>query len=196
MTHSTDIKTLAQWMAADFCNQEQAFENPPFYAHIRVCMRPLPLEFLSGVSLLVEQAYDYMLNEPYRIRVLKLVEQENCIAIENYVLKDEKPFYGASRDLSRLQALKIDNLEKLPGCNVLVEWTGQSFKGYVEPGKACIVVRKGKTTYLDSEFELDDEKFISWDRGRDPETDEHIWGSFAGPFHFVRRASFAEEIKI
>ncbi|MFM7907418.1 MAG: chorismate-binding protein, partial [Microcystis sp.] len=25
MTHSTDIKTLARWMAADFSNQEQAF---------------------------------------------------------------------------------------------------------------------------------------------------------------------------
>ncbi len=159
-------------------------------------MRPLPLDLLSGVSLLVEQAYDYMLNEPYRIRVLKLVEQNNRIAIENYVLKDEKPFYGASRNVSRLQTLNVDNLEKLPGCNVLVEWTGQGFKGYVEPGKACIVVRKGKTTYLDSEFEINDEKFISWDRGRDPETDEHIWGSFAGPFHFVRQASFAEEVQI
>ncbi|HEY9859191.1 MAG TPA: chromophore lyase CpcT/CpeT, partial [Candidatus Obscuribacterales bacterium] len=74
MTHSTDIATLARWMAADFSNQQQAFENPPFFAHIRVCMRPLPQSLLDGVSLFVEQAYDYMLNDPYRLRVLKLIE--------------------------------------------------------------------------------------------------------------------------
>ncbi|MFB2894686.1 chromophore lyase CpcT/CpeT [Aerosakkonemataceae cyanobacterium BLCC-F50] len=196
MTHSTDIATLARWMAADFSNQEQAFENPPFYAHIRVCMRPLPLDFLSGVSFFVEQAYDYALNDPYRVRVLKLIPKDDRIEIENYTLKSETQFYGASRDPKRLENLKIDNLEKLSGCNMIVEWTGNSFKGKVEPGKGCLVVRKGQTTYLDSEFEIDEEKFISLDRGRDPETDEHIWGSLAGPFYFVRWASFADEVKV
>lgn len=196
MTHSTDIGTLARWMAADFSNQAQAFENPPFFAHIRVCMRPLPLEVLSGVSLFVEQAYDYTLNDPYRLRVLKLIEERDHIAIENYTVKDEQKFYGASRDLQRLYTLKYEDLEKLPGCNMLVEWNGNRFQGRVEPGKACMVVRKGKTTYLDSEFEIDDQIFISHDRGRDPETDEHVWGSVAGPFQFVRWASFADEVKL
>lgn len=196
MTHSTDIATLARWMAADFSNQEQAFENPPFYAHIRVCMRPLPLSVLDGVSLFVEQAYDYMLNTPYRLRVLKLKTVGEHIEIENYTVKDENRFYGASRDLARLQSLTADSLEKLPGCNMIVEWTGHSFKGGVEPGKACKVVRKGKDTYLDSTFEIDPDKFISLDRGRDPQTDEHVWGSVAGPFHFVRWASFADEVKV
>ncbi|MBD1835056.1 chromophore lyase CpcT/CpeT [Cyanobacteria bacterium FACHB-472] len=196
MTHSTDIATLARLMAADFSNQAQAFENPPFFAHIRVCMRPLPLELLSGVSLIVEQAYDYMINDPYRLRVLKLIAAGDRIEIENYTVKPEEQFYGASRDLNRLQSLKAENLEKLPGCNMIVEWTGNSFKGHVEPGKACMVVRKGQNTYLDSTFEIDDTKFISLDRGRDPQTDEHIWGSVAGPFHFVRWASFADEVKV
>jgi hypothetical protein len=194
MTHSTDIGTLARWMASDFSNQAQAFENPPFFAHIRVFMRPLPLELLSGVSFFVEQAYDYMLNDPYRVRVLKLVNTGNHIEIENYSVKEEQKFYGASRDLERLKTLTADHLEKLPG--MIVEWTGHSFKGKVEPGKGCIVVRKGKNTYLDSEFEIDAEKFISRDRGRDLETDEHIWGSVGGPFYFVRWASFADEVKV
>ncbi|BAU05833.1 MULTISPECIES: chromophore lyase CpcT/CpeT [Fischerella] len=196
MTSSTDIATLARLMAADFSNQEQAFENPPFYAHIRVCMRPLPLELLSGVSFFVEQAYDYMLNDPYRMRVLKLLTTQKHIIIENYTVKEEQRFYGASRNIERLKTLNADDLEKLPGCNMIVEWTGNSFKGKVEPGKACIVFRKGHKTYLDSEFEINEEKFISLDRGRDPETDEHIWGSVAGPFHFVRWQSFADEVKV
>lgn len=195
MTHSTDIVTLARWMAADFSNQAQAFENPPFFAHIRVCMRPLPLELLSGVSFYVEQAYDYMLNSPYRVRVLKLLIASDRIEIENYYIQQEEQFYGAGRDLKRLQALSSDRLEKLPGCNMIVRWTGHSFKGEVEPGKGCTVMRQGRKTYLDSEFEIDKDKFISLDRGRDPETDEHVWGSVAGPFQFVRWHSFADEVK-
>ncbi|WP_421658825.1 chromophore lyase CpcT/CpeT [Leptothermofonsia sp. ETS-13] len=196
MTHSTDIETLARWMAADFSNQQQAFDNPPLFAHIRVCMRPLPTDLLSGISFFVEQAYDFALNDPYRVRILKVITQNGRIEIENYTIRGEEEFYGASRDLDRLYTLKTSQFEKLPGCNMLVEWTGSSFKGYVQPGKACIVVRKGKTTYLDSTFEIDGEKFISHDRGRDPETDEHIWGSMAGPFEFVRWASFADEVKV
>lgn len=196
MTNSTDIATLARLMAADFSNQEQAFENPPFFAHIRVCMRPLPLSLLSGVGFFVEQAYDYLLDVPYRLRVLKLIQVGDHIEIENYTVKEEKNFYGASRNLERLKTLTADDLEKLPGCNMIVEWTGQSFQGKVEPGKNCIVYRKEQKTYLDSDFEIDEHKFISRDRGRDPETDEHIWGSVAGPFYFVRWASFADEVII
>ncbi|MEA5565550.1 chromophore lyase CpcT/CpeT [Anabaena sp. UHCC 0399] len=196
MTHSTDIATLARWMAADFSNQAQAFENPPLYAHIRVCMRPLPWDILSGVGFFVEQAYDYAINDPYRLRVLKLDIVGDGIHIENYTLKQEENFYGASRDLQRLKALNSDHMEKLPGCNMIVEWTGNSFKGKVEPGKGCIVFRKGQKTYLDNEFEINEEKFISLDRGRDLETDEHLWGSVAGPFYFVRWQSFADEVVI
>jgi len=70
---------------------------------------------------------------------------------------------------------------------MIVEWTGQSFKGTVEPGKACIVFRKGRKPISIVNLRLT--KFISLDRGRDPETNEHIWGSYAGPFHFVRWGS-------
>ncbi|MBE9128000.1 MULTISPECIES: chromophore lyase CpcT/CpeT [unclassified Coleofasciculus] len=196
MSHSTDITTLARWMAADFSNQQQAFENPPFYAHIRVCMRPLPPSLLDGISLFVEQAYDYLLNVPYRLRVLNLMVVGDHIEIENYTVKDPEKFYGTSRDLPRLQTLTIEQLEKLPGCNMIVEWTGHSFKGSVEPGKACKVFRKGKETYLDSTFEIDDHQFMSLDRGRDPVTDEHVWGSVAGPFYFFPWTSFADEIKV
>jgi len=196
MTHSTDTTTLARWMAADFSNQQQAFDNPPLFAHIRVCMRPLPTSLLGGISFLVEQAYDYMVNSPYRLRVLKLITVGDRLEIENYTVNDEKQFYGASRDLGRLQTLKAEDLEKLPGCNMIVEWTGHSFKGYVEPGKACMVFRNGKNTYLSSSFEIDQDKFISFDQGRDPETDEQVWGSVAGPFHFVRWTSFADEVKV
>ncbi|TAD77160.1 MAG: chorismate-binding protein [Oscillatoriales cyanobacterium] len=191
---TADLVTLAQWMASDFSNQAQAFENPPFFAHIRVCMRPLSIALLGGISLYVEQAYDYMLNQPYRVRVLKLTTVDDRIVIENYGVKNEQEFFGASRQPERLQTLTADRLEKLCHCNFLVDRVGEVFKGEVEPGKACMVTRKGKETYLDSQFEISANRFISWDRGRDPETDEHLWGAVAGPFDFVKVASFADEV--
>jgi CpeT/CpcT family (DUF1001) len=196
MSHSTDIVTLGRWMAADFSNQAQAFENPPFFAHIRVCMRPLPVELLDGVSLYLEQAYDIELKTPYRVRVLKLVPMGDRIDIENYAIENEQQFYGASRDLQRLQELKTAEFKLMPGCTFITHWTGSSFLGRVEPGKGCMVSRNGKNTYLDSEFEIDQDKFTSHDRGRDPETDAHVWGAQAGPFEFTRWASFADEIQI
>lgn len=196
MTHSTDIQTLARWMAADFSNQEQAFVNPPFFAHIRVCMRPLPSSLLGEVSLFLEQAYDFMLASPYRLRVFSLSIAGERIKLKNFKLKDEEKFYGASRDRQRLQQLTAEDLEEMGGCDMDVVWTGTGFQGTIEPGKSCIVVRKDRKTYLDNSFEIDEHKLISYDRGLDPETDELVWGSIAGPFHFVRWASFADEVEL
>lgn len=196
MTHATDIKTLVTWMASEYSNQAQAFENPPFFAHIRVCMRPMPVEILGGVGLFLEQAYDFALDQPYRIRVLKFVENEGRIEIPHYRLKNEDAFRGAARDRSKLETLTIDDLDPMCGCGMHVEWTGSSFKGRVEPGRGCIVERKGQKSYLDNEFEVLDQGAVmmSLDRGRDLETDERLWGSIAGPFHFERVRSFADEL--
>ena len=157
-------------------------------------MRPLPLGILPGLNLYLEQAYDYLLNQPYRIRVLSFNPQPDHILLENYSLRESEQFVGASRQPERLTALKADDLEKMTGCDMSVVWTGHSFKGRVKPGKACIVVRNGKTTYLDNEFDLDAHRLVSYDRGRDPDTDELVWGSIAGPFEFLRWDNFESEV--
>jgi CpeT/CpcT family (DUF1001) len=191
---SPHVIQLARWMAADFSNQAQAWDNPPFFAHIRVAMRPLPIALLDGISLFLEQAYDIALNEPYRMRVLKLVPRDELIEIENYLVTDEAEFYGAARQPERLAKLTIDRLTKLEGCSHLVERKENCFYGYVQPGKKCIVNRNGQDTYLASTFEIDADRFSSLDRGCDLETDARVWGSIAGPFEFVRTASFADEL--
>ena len=196
MTHSTDIPTLTRWMAGDFSNQAQAFENPPFFAHIRVCMRPLPHELFGGVSLFLEQAYDFMLHNPYRLRVLNFVIVNDRIEIEHYTIDPEAEFYGAARKPELFRQLSRDKMIKMSGCTMITEWTGQSFKGYVEPGKGCRVTRNGVDTYLDNSFEISPQRLISLDRGRDLITDERVWGSIAGPFEFTQTASFADEVPI
>jgi hypothetical protein len=190
----SDLKTLARWLAADFSNQEQAYANPPFFAHIRVCIRPLPSDLLDGVSLFLEQAYDFALNTPYRLRVFKLDGGQDGIELRHFSVKDQEKYYGASRDRARLQNLTLEQLEAMPGCDMDVIWTGNSFQGKIKPGKGCIVVRNGKESYLDNSFEVDETKLVSFDRGLDPTTDEQLWGSVAGPFEFSRRTSFAAEV--
>lgn len=196
MTHATDIQTMARWMAADFSNQPQAFENPPFFAHIRVCMRPLPLAVMAAPSLYLEQAYDINLQAPYRARVLKFVACGDHIELENYEIVDGEAFYGASREPARLSGLQSAQIRQLPGCSFIVTWTGQSFKAVVEPGKCCRVTRKGQETYLDSEFEVFPDRLVSLDRGRDLETDALVWGSIAGPFQFEKWADFSHEVTV
>jgi CpeT/CpcT family (DUF1001) len=196
MTHSTDIPTLVSWMAGDFSNQAQAFENPPFFAHIRVCMRPLPYELMDGVGLFLEQAYDFQLHNPYRLRVLKFVIVNDKIEIEHYTIEPEAEFHGAARNPQLLQQLTRDKIIKMSGCTMITEWTGSTFKGYVEPGKGCKVFRNGKDTYLDNSFEISPQQLISLDRGLDMETNERVWGSIAGPFEFTQTVSFADEVEI
>ena len=196
MTHSTDIPTLVSWMAGDFSNQAQAFENPPFFAHIRVCMRPLPYALMDGVGLFLEQAYDFQLHNPYRLRVLKFVVINDKIEIEHYTIEPEADFHGAARNPALLQQLTRDKIIKMSGCTMITDWTGSTFKGYVEPGKGCKVFRNGKDTYLDNSFEISPQQLISLDRGLDMETNERVWGSIAGPFEFTQTASFADEVEI
>lgn len=195
MPNPTDAVKLTQWMAADFSNQAQAIENPPFFAHIQVCMRPLPRGFQSGISLYLEQAYHFQLDRPYRVRVLHFIQRESDVLLENYRVTNEEKFYGAARDLSMLATLTPKDLEPMGGCDILVEWTGNSFRGKVEPGKKCMVERKGMQTYLDNEFIVTESHMTSYDRGRDPKTDELVWGSVAGPFEFDKLTRFASEVQ-
>ena len=86
MKPETDVVALTRLMAGDFSNQQQAFENPPMFAHIRVCMRPLPADFFDeGRGVFLEQAYDFMLNQPYRVRVLQFIVDEDQILLDEIV---------------------------------------------------------------------------------------------------------------
>ena len=105
-------------------------------------MRPLPYDVLDGTSLFLEQAYDFMLNQPYRLRVIRLSVVDDRIELENYKVKEQEKFYGASRNLDLLSTLTPDLMEKMLGCDMNVTWTGNSFKGEIKPGKACIVERQ------------------------------------------------------
>ncbi|MCX5928334.1 MAG: chromophore lyase CpcT/CpeT [Synechococcus sp. LacPavin_0920_WC12_MAG_50_7] len=175
---------LCQLLCGDFCNREQAFNNPPIYAHIQVRIRALP--HLEPGSLLLEQAYTVAPNEPYRIRVLQVVVEEKKLRIVYKDLMNSKNFIGATLDQIKLREINSSNLNTMEGCALDITYTEGKFIGAIEPGCKCIVERNKTKTYLQSQFYIDNLGMRTWDQGFDIETKEVCWGSLAGPFEFKK----------
>ena len=188
----SSLERLVRMLSGGFSNQDQAFENPPLYAHILVKFRPLAQ--LEPGSLLLEQSYAINPAAPYRIRVLRAERQAGQLIIHNQALIDDQRFWGAVDDPELRSQIQASDLRPLQGCAYLVQEEGEGFIGEVEPGCRCLVERKGATSYLVSRLELNPTGMRTIDRGHDPQTHEHLWGSLAGPFEFARTDDYSNEI--
>ncbi|HEY9302185.1 MAG TPA: CpcT/CpeT family chromophore lyase, partial [Phormidium sp.] len=74
MTISPELIALAQYMAGEFDNREQALADPTWYVHLRLWQRPLPIPLFSepSIALFAEQANILELDKPYRPRIVQL----------------------------------------------------------------------------------------------------------------------------
>ena len=189
---SNSLGRLVRMLSAGFSNQQQAFENPPLFAHILVKFRPLPQ--LAPGSLLLEQSYAINPVAPYRIRVLRAERQGDGLIIHNHALHNAERFWGAVEDADKRAAITPDDLQILEGCTYLVREQGEGFSGEVEPGCRCLVERKGSTAYLVSTFSLSPGRMETIDRGHDPTTHEQLWGALAGCFEFSKTHDYSNEI--
>lgn len=189
---ATPLLRLVQLLSGGFSNQQQAFDNPPLYAHILVKFRPLPQ--LAPGSLLLDQSYAITPAAPYRLRVLQAEASEQGLLIHNHAIHDEQRFWGAIDDAERRAQIVPADLRLLEGCSYVVRSDGDGFIGEVEPGCRCLVERKGSTAYLVSTFAIQGDSMRTLDRGHDPETHEHLWGSLAGEFEFERTDDYSSEI--
>ncbi|MEN9221999.1 MAG: chromophore lyase CpcT/CpeT [Thermostichus sp. BF3_bins_97] len=195
LTPSPELMQMARWLAGDFSNQEQAWENPPFFAQIRVAYRPLPAPVLGGIGFYVEQAYGGHLEDPYRQAVVKLEQTGSEIVIRNYrPLKPERWRGCAREQADLLSQLTAEDITYLPGCDVRVKQQGHTFVGTTEPGQQCCVVRKGQTTYLQTTLHLSETEFCSHDQGMDPTTHQQVWGALAGAFRFQKVVDWQSEV--
>ena len=192
----SSLGRLVQMLSAGFSNQQQAFDNPPLYAHILVKFRPMPQ--LQPGSLLLEQSYAINPAAPYRIRVLRAERQSDQdggkLVIHNQALADDQRFWGAVDNPELRQQIQLSDLKPLEGCAYEVREEGGGFIGEVEPGCRCLVERKGAVSYLVSRLELNPQGMQTLDRGHDPQTHEHLWGSLAGPFQFSRTDDYSSEV--
>jgi CpeT protein len=196
ITVSRELITFAQWMAGDFSNGAQAIDRPRDFAHIHVIWRPLPFEFFGGVGFYSEQVYDYDLWTPYRQGIHRLIDRDGTIFVENFSLKNAMRYAGSGRELSILKTITPDLIEPRCGCSMVFRQSGERFFGGVEPGKACLIPKDGKLTYLVSEVEITNSTWVSRDRGFDRETDEQVWGSEHGKFLFKKVQDFSSEVPL
>jgi CpeT protein len=184
---------LAQWMAGDFSNKKQSDANPKLYAHIHVFFRPLPVNFFGGIGFYSEQVFDYDLWTPYRQGIHRVIDRADQVYIENYGLKDAIRFAGAARELSILQTIAHDSIERRYNCSMVFWKEGDRYIGQVE-GQQCLIERNGCSTYLVSDVEVTEQTWASLDRGMDLESHAQVWGSEHGALQFEKVQSFAHEV--
>lgn len=189
---SQPLSRLASYLAGDFHNQAQAWENPPLFAQIQVCYAPLSGDLFETYGFYVEQAYVGHLEDPYRTAVIALNVDERGLVIRNYRPLDPGRWQGLPRqNWQALREMKPEDLSSLPGCDVVLTEQDGVFVGETEPGSRCRVVRDGKPSYLHTRVQIGPQQFLSHDRGLDPETHQQVWGALAGSFVFDKQVDWS-----
>ncbi|QNJ05239.1 putative phycobilin:phycocyanin lyase [Synechococcus sp. MEDNS5] len=188
-----NVRRFLNLLCGEYSNQQQAFDNPPFYAHIFLRYRPLPQ--LTPGSILLEQTYAVAPDTPYRLRMIRAEEQPSgAIKLWNHTFRDPSRFAGATFHPDLRQSIQATDLINLEQCHYQVLEQEDGYHGAMEPGCQCIVRRNGKDTVLVSSFHLQGESLQTLDRGHDPITNERCWGSVAGPFRFQRTQSWSADL--
>ena len=187
------VRRFLNLLCGEYSNQQQAFDNPPLYAHIFLRYRPLPQ--LTPGSILLEQTYAVDPSNPYRLRMIRAEEQPSgAIKLWNHTFRDPSRFAGATFDPDLRLAIQATDLISLDQCHYQVLEQEDGYHGAMEPGCQCIVRRDGKDTVLVSSFHLQGDSLATLDRGHDPDTHERCWGSVAGPFRFKRTESWTADM--
>jgi hypothetical protein len=195
MSSQTLIK-LAQLLAGEFDNQPQALEQPVWFVHLRLWHRPLPLQIEGNLALFAEQANALYLDRPYRQRivVLKPTSVPQQMQAQYLAFKQPDRFQGAGANASLLNGLSLEDLEPLPGCVLTVTQQAEGFKAEPEPDAKCYFQYEGQTRQVILGFEVSPDRFLSYDKGVDPETGKALWGALMGAYEFCKCKSFAGEI--
>lgn len=193
---SSLLDTLAQWLAGEFDNQTQALDQPAWFVHLRLWHRPLPFRIQGNVALFAEQANALYLDNPYRQRVVTLQSTANSdqLRAQYFAFKHPDRLRGAGANPDLLKSLNLEDLELLPGCVLQVARQGNGFKAEPEPDAKCYFQYEGQTRQVVLGFEVSADRFLSYDRGVDPDTGKSLWGALMGAYEFQKRQDFSAEL--
>ncbi len=198
MIKSQSLLNLARWLAGEFENHAQAMESPAWFVHLRLWQRPLPKQIEGKLSLFAEQANALYLDQTYRQRVMVLseIEGKHQLQVQYLALKQSEKFRGAGANPSLLAELTLADLEWLPGCSLTVEQQNDTFYAQMQPGDHCRFSYQDKVGEVVLGFEVNANRFCSYDRGVDPESGQSLWGALMGPYQFSKCRDFAGELPL
>jgi len=182
---------IANWLAGEFDNREQAIADPAWFVHLRLWHRPLPFQVDGCLALFAEQANVLYTDQPYRQRVLILRPTEGAIGqVEYRALAHPEQYRGAGADPTRLETLQLEDLIPLPGCLLTLTQQQAGFSAQPPADARCYFQYDGKTRQVVLGFEVYGDRFLSFDRGVDPDTGKSLWGALMGPYQFTKRLPF------
>ena len=171
------MNTFLELFEGTFSNKRQAQSHPTRYAHIRVTHKKISDNRFYG-----EQAYNYLLNRPYRQFVIEVVDEGEQLRLKNYEIENPAEFINCKN----LDKLTDDRLTYRSSCdNIMKQHGPRLFKGKSDTCE-CWVMRSNIKTYVANEVQLSQEYYEVLDRGLDATTNRKVWGSDYGAFKFKR----------
>lgn len=195
---SSALVTLAQWLAGEFENTAQSQEQPAWFVHLRLWHRPLPWRVDGNLALFAEQANVLYLDQPYRQRILVLQEtaSPNQLRVQYFAVPSPEQVRGAGANPALLQALNPADLEYLPGCELLVTCTPDTYTAKPPTGAKCCFQYNGEMRQVVLGFQAYSSRYLSYDRGVDPQTGQALWGAIMGAYDFQKCRDFATELPL
>ncbi|MGS2911510.1 chromophore lyase CpcT/CpeT, partial [Staphylococcus aureus] len=128
--------------------------------------------------------------------LLTETQHSHAFQIQYLALKQPRQFRGAAANPSKLAQLSLTDLELLPGCTLMVTQQDGTFTAQPEPEAKCYFQYEGKTRQVILGFEVGAGRFLSYDRGVDPETGQALWGAVLAPYEFNKCQDFAAELPL
>ena len=197
---SPQLITLANYLAGEFDNKQQAMEQPAWYVHLRLWIRPVPIFTEDSITLFAEQANIVKLNQPYRPRILRLRQREN-IEVEFYMFENLSTAAGAGQNKDLIRNITPNKIEFLPNCTLKVatQELGSGkycFETTPVSDEPCSVTYQGTTFQVFLGFKATDDELLTYDKGIDTDTGKGTWGALMGAYQFNKRQDFSTELSV
>ncbi|MDX2240496.1 MAG: chromophore lyase CpcT/CpeT [Leptolyngbyaceae cyanobacterium bins.302] len=191
------LLTLAQYLAGEFENREQAAAEPVWYVSLRLWQRPVKLFTEDSITLFAEQANVINLHLPYRQRLMRLSQapdQPETLQVQYYGFKNPGQFKAAGQNPELLEALTVEQVDILPGCVLNVSSrslpNGTRFLATAPPEACCRFQYEGKIGQVALGFEVSAEEYLTFDKGIDPDTGRALWGAMMGPYRYQKTQNY------
>ena len=197
---SPQLVTLANYLAGEFDNKQQAMEQPAWYVHLHLWIRPVPIFTEDSITLFAEQANIVKLDRPYRPRILRLRQRES-IEVGFYMFENLSTAAGAGQNKGLIENITPDKIKFLPNCTLKVATQGLSAGGYCfettpVSDEPCSVTYQGTTFQVFLGFKATEDKLLTYDKGIDPNTGKGTWGALMGAYQFDKRQDFSNELRV